>query len=239
MGYPYLSVSDETSYESTKGGFSAASKRAAVTWGIGRYLYELPETHVELKSSRFPGCQYGKVKINNKEISGYWASPKVADVKKGTSNQPANSQPNGDTETTFSKNSVNGRPQAGKRENNSITLNHLSDQVVKAHKILKLSNAEQVNWFNRVNPGGSVSDIKGILASDEVSLIRYNDILKHAASIKFICQKENISQEHVFRYLSNKLGENISDFKQIIYKASHELFKEIENMILSKKNQTA
>lgn len=31
-----------------KGGFSAALKRAAVTWGIGRYLYSMPEKLVKL-----------------------------------------------------------------------------------------------------------------------------------------------------------------------------------------------
>ena len=33
---------DDTNFEATKGGFSDAFKRAAVKWGIGRYLYQLP-----------------------------------------------------------------------------------------------------------------------------------------------------------------------------------------------------
>jgi len=32
---------DDTNFEATKGGFSDAFKRAAVKWGIGRYLYQL------------------------------------------------------------------------------------------------------------------------------------------------------------------------------------------------------
>lgn len=35
---------DETDIESTKGGLSAAMKRAAVQWGMGRHLYELTDT---------------------------------------------------------------------------------------------------------------------------------------------------------------------------------------------------
>lgn len=35
---------DKTQYESLKGGISGAQKRAAVNWGIGRYLYALKET---------------------------------------------------------------------------------------------------------------------------------------------------------------------------------------------------
>lgn len=33
---------DDTNFEGTKGGLSSAMKRAAVQWGIGRYLYEVP-----------------------------------------------------------------------------------------------------------------------------------------------------------------------------------------------------
>jgi len=33
---------DDTTFEATKGGFSDSFKRAAVKWGIGRYLYQLP-----------------------------------------------------------------------------------------------------------------------------------------------------------------------------------------------------
>src|SRR5262249_44070840 len=35
---------EETDIEATKGGLSGAMKRAAVQWGIGRYLYDLEET---------------------------------------------------------------------------------------------------------------------------------------------------------------------------------------------------
>lgn len=40
---------DETNFEKTKGGFSASEKRAAVKWGIGRYLYDLEPVWVKVK----------------------------------------------------------------------------------------------------------------------------------------------------------------------------------------------
>lgn len=48
---------DETNFEETKGGLSDSMKRAASEWGIGRYLYDLEATWVEL-------TQYGKIKKN-------------------------------------------------------------------------------------------------------------------------------------------------------------------------------
>ena len=39
----------ETEYEATKGGLSDAFKRAAVSWGVGRYLYRLDKVWVPIK----------------------------------------------------------------------------------------------------------------------------------------------------------------------------------------------
>jgi hypothetical protein len=39
---------DHTEVEAVKGGLSSAMKRAAVQWGIGRYLYDLPAQWVKL-----------------------------------------------------------------------------------------------------------------------------------------------------------------------------------------------
>lgn len=41
---------DESNMESIKGGLSDAFKRAAVKWGVGRYLYDLPNTWVPIDS---------------------------------------------------------------------------------------------------------------------------------------------------------------------------------------------
>lgn len=43
----------ETDIEAEKGSLSSAFKRAAVRWGIGRYLYDLPSPWVELKDGKF------------------------------------------------------------------------------------------------------------------------------------------------------------------------------------------
>lgn len=43
---------DETSIEPTKGGFSDAMKRAAVQWGIGRYLYDMPSVWIPLENGK-------------------------------------------------------------------------------------------------------------------------------------------------------------------------------------------
>lgn len=61
---------EETNIEAVKGGFSGSMKRAAVQWGIGRYLYDLDETWVDVKDR-------GQNYINDKKanVKGYWNTP--------------------------------------------------------------------------------------------------------------------------------------------------------------------
>lgn len=63
---------EETNIEAVKGGFSGSMKRAAVQWGIGRYLYNLDETWVDVKDK-------GQNYINDKKanVKGYWDDPQL------------------------------------------------------------------------------------------------------------------------------------------------------------------
>lgn len=60
-----------TNIESFKGGLSDSLKRAAVKWGIGRYLYNLEEGWAQISEGRTEGAQ--KVKIDGKWF--YWKPP--------------------------------------------------------------------------------------------------------------------------------------------------------------------
>jgi len=46
-------ISDETDFDPVKGGASGAFKRAAVKFGIGRYLYEFPTQYVKMKDNGY------------------------------------------------------------------------------------------------------------------------------------------------------------------------------------------
>jgi hypothetical protein len=65
---------DITNIEPTKGGLSNAMKRAAVQWGIGRYLYDLEEVWVEINNTKkTPQDIY--LHDKNKNVKGYWTPP--------------------------------------------------------------------------------------------------------------------------------------------------------------------
>ncbi|SIS11982.1 Rad52/Rad22 family DNA repair protein [Williamsia sterculiae] len=67
---------DKTDVEPIKGGLSNAEKRAAVKWGIGRYLYRLESDIVQVRPS---GDNYIAIKKNKSDlvptIKGYWTPP--------------------------------------------------------------------------------------------------------------------------------------------------------------------
>lgn len=65
---------DTSDIEPIKGGISGAGKRAGVSWGIGRYLYSLPDSTVVIHDR---GIRYAKVKPRggNGEVKINWSPP--------------------------------------------------------------------------------------------------------------------------------------------------------------------
>lgn len=82
---------DNTDIESTKGGLSDSMKRAAVQWGIGRYLYDLEEGWAQIVGQDFKGSRYAnsKAKVNGQDkwLSFNWVPPELPDWAK-PSTQP-------------------------------------------------------------------------------------------------------------------------------------------------------
>lgn len=70
---------DNSDIEEIKGGLSDAMKRAAVQWGIGRYLYDLDEGWATIHDSKVEGSRYAnsKAKVNGQEkyLNFNWTPP--------------------------------------------------------------------------------------------------------------------------------------------------------------------
>lgn len=63
-----------TEIEPVKGGLSHSMKRAAVQWGIGRYLYDLDEAFVETSLSKNNQCQ---IYAKSRDGVFYWREPQL------------------------------------------------------------------------------------------------------------------------------------------------------------------
>ncbi|MFE4125394.1 Rad52/Rad22 family DNA repair protein [Kosakonia sp. YIM B13605] len=67
-------AAEQTQVEAVKGGRSGAMKRAAVQWGIGRYLYNLEEGFATVSPDRKPGFIYAR----SKDVGAfYWLPPSL------------------------------------------------------------------------------------------------------------------------------------------------------------------
>ena len=76
----------DTDFEAAKGAFSDSFKRAAVKWGIGRYLYGLDSPWVEIepmgKSYRIKSSEYAKLKAVLPKSHGNFHGPlKITELK--------------------------------------------------------------------------------------------------------------------------------------------------------------
>lgn len=71
---------DNTQVESVKGGLSDSMKRAAVQWGIGRYLYRLPSVqYAVIEHDRGNAMHYQPANKSKGTNAFYWNPPKLPD----------------------------------------------------------------------------------------------------------------------------------------------------------------
>jgi hypothetical protein len=68
----------ETDIEPAKGGLSGAQKRAAVEWGIGRYLYNIEENFAEIVSLANKEAHYLKANKDKHGAELRWLPPTLA-----------------------------------------------------------------------------------------------------------------------------------------------------------------
>ena len=134
--------------ESVKGGHSNALKRAAVQWGIGRYLYNLDSVWVPLTANKqSPDSKrvYGKFKINGKQetLSGYytppilpeWALPAGFKGKQQTSGQASVNTPSGNpggskpTNNQASNKPLNQKEQGASQQSKNNALEFVKNTI--------------------------------------------------------------------------------------------------------------
>lgn len=70
---------DDSEFQSTKGGLSDSMKRAACQWGIGRYLYDIPESFVVTSLVKVKGFKYQPKHKDEKYPAFYWDTPSLPD----------------------------------------------------------------------------------------------------------------------------------------------------------------
>ena len=65
----------QSDFEATKGGLSGAQKRAAVEWGVGRYLYDLEESFAVCTKKKTDYCTHRDTIYKDGEWVAFWWGP--------------------------------------------------------------------------------------------------------------------------------------------------------------------
>jgi hypothetical protein len=120
---------DDSNMEATKGGLSDAMKRAAYQWGIGRYLYNLPDVWVPLKNGKY---------LTYEPQLPDWALPFGFKYDQKPQNPPQQNKPVGND------NHTPGTNQAAK--NDSVQPSDLEKRASKIYFTMTGNKEGQYGW---------------------------------------------------------------------------------------------
>lgn len=117
---------DESNMESIKGGISDAFKRAAVKWGVGRYLYNLPNEWVPIEGY---GSSYKLSRIPNLPA---WALPEDSrpDTVIGSIKAPQSAKPSVQNEKPVVKNEPKTAAQKEADSDHAIFIDMIREVMI-------------------------------------------------------------------------------------------------------------
>lgn len=191
---------DESDIESTKGGLSAAQKRSAVQWSIGRYLYTLDGIWVDIYER---GDNFVKQKLRDgTEVKGYWNTPKLPDWA-----LPKGEESNGNTSTTQTS-SNQGSSERATDEN--------IHYIKRCENILGLEDDEKIAIFNYMN-STDIKTLDELYSSSQKLLSKYLvDAIKYPAHIKEEVRQAGMNEKNVIDELNEKSDFEVGSWRNLI-----------------------
>lgn len=204
---------DLTNIEPTKGGLSGAFKRAAVQFGIGRYLYNLPETMVEI----FPDTRQGKIYINDKKqkITGSWNPP----------NLPKWALPKNEQQPIKGK---RGGSDSGDDESQRRTVTRFINKFEKAIGLDKPDYITRI--FNKAN-GTNYEGLNLIRNASTSELQNYCKALKPVYNLVTIGQNYRINTDELVKFVQTYVPDkNIQNIYSCFFSLNGEILKNVEKL---------
>lgn len=238
---------DETNYEATKGGFSASFKRtAAAGFGIGRYLYKLEESWVEIHDSKkTPNDQYinTKIKNGNQEtwVKGFWTPPTLPEwalpkgYSQGTPRVNETKQESRQQQQKQQQQRGTNRSQSGQSEPAKPTRQEILKTIQDHEKNIGLPHKLRLPLFIKANPGTGTSDISK--ATDK-ELQNYFWAIQPVSVVATFGKHYGLSMDELLYYCQIvKPQEEIKELFNLFFKVSKEDVQEILNLIRDDRNE--
>lgn len=232
IGDEWVSKSDgseQTQIEALKGGLSASMKRAAVQWGIGRYLYKLEAQFVKIVESKAPGSTYINDKKNN--VKGYWNPPQLPDWALPADNRKS-SQPSNNNVINQNKDAFTA---AAEKKNNKGDFNR-EETFKQINGHLTRTRLPEKWWFNlfqQVSPNTKCQNYSDLirLASEE-ELKRFFYVVKPVSDLLNISDMYKVSLEHVLEQVQILLPKvKVSDLTSCFTHVDKDIVRDVLEMV--------
>lgn len=236
---------EQTDIESLKGGLSNAMKRAAVQWGIGRYLYKLEAMFVEVFNDKRPGSNKIYDKKNN--IQGYWFPPKlpnwalpVNEQEKGTNPQTSSQKAasNQGNKNTGGNNKPNQQHQGPTGQNKSKEGFNRSAATKTIKEYLEKTGLNKkaqfiIPLFKKINPDLKQDNLIAVFEQGtEEELKKYYNVLKPVNDLVMITNHYKVSLEDTLNYVQILLPTvKIENLFSCFMKLTHDQVKEVNQFI--------
>lgn len=222
--------SEPSNFEAFKGGLSNAMKRAAVQFGIGRYLYKLEPIYVQVSETKSNNSIYLNDKKN--KVVGYYEPPCLPDWA-----LPPDEQKQGkNNETTSTSDNNNKKREIDKKTgNNTFNRNSYFISITEFINIIKLKPRAAMELFHHINSDTKsdcveIKDIKEKATDKE--LIKYYETLKPVSDLVKMSIHYKIPVENVLNYVRIlKPQERIDNLHSCLLRLNREDIKEINGFI--------
>lgn len=209
---------DLTAFEATKGGISGAFKRAAVHFGIGRYLYNLQEEMVQI----FPNKNQGKIYMrdNKSKIEGYWNPPQLPDWALPSRNSGNVSQQQPVTNPNISS----------KQEKDPRT--EVQKYINEFEKVIGISNNPQliIRNFNKANKL-QIDALNYVRNASLKELTAYYKALKPIYQLQRIKLKYNFEETQFLNLVQTYLVNiKVTSLQRCFFNVSDKQVKQVEEL---------
>lgn len=216
---------EASAIESVKGGYSNAFKRACVKFGIGRFLYDLPEVWLPLLQK---GSVYVKDKKSN--CSGYVNPPTLAELL---------SQQNTHVQQGSNQQQNRGNNHQQQSQNNQDPIKNLSAKQEAAintigQLISGLGIGENLANSMLKHMGSKAKNIRYATIKELEDLYH---VLKPVHEFTMACRKANLDYNGIVWYAQIVLKTQITAFEQLFFSMNYELANQAIELVLADQSQ--
>ena len=217
---------ENTNIHAVKGGLSDSMKRAAIQWGIGRYLYNIHEGFAEFTETKH-SARYSTTIAKGNKTYFHWNPPPL----------PAWAKPSSETITIFQRTNIEELMSGFGLTEDSVIKMLTMEKLIGIEKIKDIL-ADDYNWtVSVIQSMGRVLEQRQSIESNRQSIKEATDIKQEAFSKWAEAQKEGYKNRKSKASLDlhhKAVGQGLKQFKGL---DTSEILQEIDDVYANRLTQ--